>query len=149
MASVGSEVLVASVGVGVIVRRGEEILLMRRHGSHGAGSWSAPGGHIDEGESLEACAAREATEETGVTIRNVRFRAITNDVFATEGRHYITVWMEAEYDGGEAYVAAEYEATEVGWFRWDALPEPLFLPFENLMAGRAYPTTTPRPGVDR
>jgi ADP-ribose pyrophosphatase YjhB (NUDIX family) len=54
------------VGVGIIVRRHGEVLLLRRSGSHGSGGWSTPGGHLDHGQRLEDCAAREALEETGV-----------------------------------------------------------------------------------
>ena len=124
------------VGVGIIIHRGDDILLIRRSSSHGSGTWSTPGGHIDPGESLEECATREAIEETGVQVQNVRFRAVTNDVFEGEGRHYLTVWMEGDYQSGEASVAADYELTEVGWFPWDDFPEPLFLPLRNLREGR-------------
>jgi 8-oxo-dGTP diphosphatase len=67
-------------------------------------------------------------EETNVDIADVRFRAITNDVFEAEEKHYITIWMEGRYRAGEARVNAAYEMAEVGWFAWDALPQPLFLP---------------------
>ena len=127
------------VGVGVIVRKGAEILLLKRRGTHGAGSWSTPGGHLDFGESPEECAIREALEETGVTVGSVHFRALTNDVFSAEGKHYVTLWMEAEYRSGEAAPCAEYEATEVAWFQLDRLPQPLFLPFQRLLAGCCYP----------
>lgn len=126
------------VGVGLIIHREDEVLLIRRSASHGSGTWSTPGGHIDPGESLEECAAREALEETGVEVANVRFRALTNDVFEDEGKHYVTVWMEGDYRSGEASVAANYELTEVGWFPWDDLPEPLFLPLRNLLGGRCH-----------
>ena len=124
------------VGVGVIIQRGTEVLLVRRSSSHGSGTWSTPGGHVDPGESLEECAAREAYEETGIRVENVRFRAVTNDVFEVEGVHYVTVWMEGDYRSGEASVAADHELTEVGWFPWHDLPEPLFLPLRNLREGR-------------
>jgi hypothetical protein len=29
--------------------------------------------------------------------------------------------------------------TEFGWFAWDALPAPLFLPLAQLVSGEAYP----------
>lgn len=132
------------VGVGVIVRRGDEVLLLHRTGAHGAGSWSTPGGHLDHGETPEQCAARELREETGVEVRDLRFRAITNDIFEPDGRHYVTIWMEGDYGGGEAAVASAREASRVGWFRWSQLPAPLFLPFRNLLAGLGYP----RPGTD-
>jgi hypothetical protein len=46
------------VGVGIIITKGNQVLLLRRHNAHGAGSWSTPGGHLDFGESPEACAIR-------------------------------------------------------------------------------------------
>lgn len=133
------------VGVGVIIRRDDEVLLIRRQGVHGSGSWSTPGGHLEEGEGPEECAAREAREETGVEVEDLAFRALTNDVFAADGKHYITIWMEGRYAGGEAHPAAEYEMSSLGWFRWDELPTPLFLPLENLLTGRCYPPPSDGP----
>jgi 8-oxo-dGTP diphosphatase len=127
------------VGVGVLVTKGDRVLLIRRAGVHGEGTWSTPGGHLEYGESPEACAVRETREETGVEVANVRALGYTNDVFEESGLHYITLWMAAEHVAGEATVAAPYEASEVGWYPWDALPEPLFLPLWNLVRGESYP----------
>ncbi len=41
------------VGVGVLILRDGKVLLGRRKGSHGAGCWSAPGGHLEFGEAVE------------------------------------------------------------------------------------------------
>jgi len=125
--------------VGTIITKGERVLLLRRKYVHGAGSWSTPGGHLEFGESPEECAIREAKEETGVDITDVKFRAITNDVFEENGKHYVTIWMEGRYLSGEPAINAPYEMAEVGWFTWDALPKPLFLSFQNLLNGRCYP----------
>jgi 8-oxo-dGTP diphosphatase len=130
----------ANVGVAVLVRRGDEIVLLRRQGSHGAGTWSAPGGHIDFGETPEACGIRETREEVGLEIDGLKFIGLTNDVFESEGKHYVTIWMEARYAGGEAKINSPREMTEVGWFPLSALPEPLFLPVANLIAGNVYRT---------
>lgn len=127
------------VGVAAIVTREGEVLLMKRINAHGSSTWSTPGGHLEYGESPEGCAIRETKEETNVDITAVRFRAMTNDVFEAERLHYITVWMEADYLSGEAVVNAADEASEVGWFAWDRLPKPLFLPFQNLLDGKSYP----------
>jgi 8-oxo-dGTP diphosphatase len=127
------------VGVGVIVTRGDQVLLIKRKGAHGQGTWSTPGGHLEVGESPEACAARETMEETGVRITNVRALGFTNDLFEESGLHYITLWMRGEHASGKATIAAPYEASEVGWYSWDALPEPLFLPLGNLLRGESYP----------
>ncbi len=61
------------VGVGIIIIKGEKVLLLKRKNVHGAGSWSTPGGHLESGESLEKCAIREVKEETGVSITDVKF----------------------------------------------------------------------------
>ena len=128
------------IGVGVIVTRDDRVLLIKRKGVHGQGTWSTPGGHLEYGESPEACAARETMEETGVGITNVRALGFTNDLFEESGLHYITLWMAGAYASGQATVAAPYEASEVGWFALDALPQPLFLPLRHLIQGRSYPT---------
>ena len=73
---------------------------------HGAGSWSTPGGHLEFGESLEECAIRETKEETGVSITDVKFRAVTNDIFEESGKHYITIWMQGNYSSGKAVINA-------------------------------------------
>jgi 8-oxo-dGTP diphosphatase len=124
------------IGVGVLVYRGDDLLLVRRHGSHGAGTWSPPGGYLDFGEEPAECATREAREETDVDITPPRFGGVTNDVFAAEGKHFITLWFESEYLGNEPRAAAPGELTEVRWFPRNALPTPLFLPFEQFLAGR-------------
>ena len=84
------------VGVAIIITKDDQVLLMKRKGHHGIGTWSTPGGHLDFGESPEQCAAREAKEEVGLDVVDIRFRAITNDLFETTGRHYITIWMDGE-----------------------------------------------------
>ena len=127
-----------SVGVGVIIERNETVLLQHRTGAHGEGTWSCPGGHIDFGETLEECARRETWEEVGLEVGAVTFHAITNDLFPDEKKHDITVWVRAEYIGGEPVVRSAREVTDVGWFPWNQLPEPLFTPLKNLTEGKGY-----------
>ncbi len=40
------------------------------------GKWIAPGGHCENGESPEECAKREVLEETGYTLKSLKFRGI-------------------------------------------------------------------------
>jgi len=111
---------------------------MRRANTHGAGSWSTPGGHLDIGESPEECAVREVREEVGVDIGDVRFLGVTNDVFEVEQRHYITIWMEADLIAGTAAVVAAHEMSEVAWFPAASLPAELFLSLRHLIDGAGY-----------
>jgi 8-oxo-dGTP diphosphatase len=131
-----------NVGVSVLIWRGNQVLLERRAHSLGAGTWAPPGGYLQFGERFEDCAIRETREETGITITDVRFRAITNDVFPDAQKQFATIWMEATYESGMAEVKSPDELSELGWFDWNDLPLPRFLPLENLLAGRCYPPHT-------
>ena len=39
------------VGVAIIITKDDHVLLMKRKGPHGQGSWSTPGGHLDFGDT--------------------------------------------------------------------------------------------------
>jgi 8-oxo-dGTP diphosphatase len=121
------------VGVGVFIFKDGKFLMGKRRGSHGEGSWSLPGGHLEFGESFADTARREVLEETGVRIKNIRFGALTNDYFEKEGKHYVTVWMLSDYDSGEAAILEPAKCVDQDWFDFDTLPSPLFLPWEQLL----------------
>lgn len=128
---------VVRVGVAAILQRDSGAILMgRRKGSHGAGTWSFPGGHLEIGESIYECASRELLEETGLIITPERFRKITftNDVFENEGKHYITLYVGTIVSD---FLNAEVrEPTKCdGWLWHTQAPSPLFLPIENLIKG--------------
>src|SRR5260370_35454650 len=85
------------VGVSVLVMKGDRVLLEKRQHTHGAGTWGPPSGHIDFGEAPEETAVRETKEETGVSISDVKFRGITDDVFVAQHKHYITRLFDTTY----------------------------------------------------
>jgi len=121
------------VGIGVIVIKNNKILLGKRKSFHGEGSWGFPGGHLEFNEKLEDCAEREVLEETGIKIKNAKFSTITNDIFNNEEKHYITIFMLSEHDSGEVKPMEPDKCEKWGWFEWNNLPEPLFLPIQNLL----------------
>jgi 8-oxo-dGTP diphosphatase len=125
----------AKVGTAVFIVRDGLLLMQKRAGMHGIGTWCIPGGHIEFGEAPEQTVIREAKEEVGVSIATARIVAITNDVFHESGKHYVTLWLLADGIGDEEPVPQPGEASEVGWFPLDALPSPLFPPLENLLNG--------------
>lgn len=123
------------VGVGVFVMKDGKFLLQKRQGSHGAGSWSLPGGHMEYGETPEQTAAREAKEEFDVEIKNPKVIGVTNDFFPADSKHYITIFVEAEYAGGEPKIM-DSSSAEMGWFSKEALPAPLFIPLKNFFENK-------------
>lgn len=129
---------IVRVGVGVFVIRDGKFLILQRKGSHGSGTWSLPGGHLEYGESFENASRREVLEETGCSIKNLRFGAVTNDIFETDKKHYITIWMVSDWDGGEPKIMEPEKCVSQRWANFDNLPEPLFLSWVQLKTSIFY-----------
>ena len=116
-----------------MVWNGDRLLLGKRINTHGENSWQFPGGHLEFGETVEHCARREVMEEAGISIRDVRPGGYTNDVFIDADKHYVTLFVISEYDSGEPAVMEPDKCDQWQWFRWDDLPQPLFLPIRNFL----------------
>ena len=119
------------VGVAIIVPRDGKFLLGKRKNSNGAGMWAFPGGHLEMGEELEQCAARELKEETGMTTAGFRFVGTTNDIFSSE-KHYVTFFFLAFEPKGDHEIREPDKCETWEWFPWEALPDDIFLPIVNL-----------------
>ena len=122
------------VGVGVIVLRDGLVLLGKRRGSHGAGTWSAPGGALEYGEDLVDCAVRELREETGLTASSLELGPYTNDVFPEVGKHYVTIFVVARGIHGSPANLEPDKCEGWAWFKWGEWPSPLFKPVQSLLA---------------
>ncbi len=119
-------------GVALFVVRDGKILFMHRQSPHGKGTWSAPGGHVEYGESPEDAARREALEETGVEVGPMRLATVTNDFFAESGKHYITLWYVASWQASEPQILEPSKCSEIRWVEFGELPQPTFLVYDNL-----------------
>lgn len=64
----------------VYVRRGDEVLVMRRNKEPNLGLWIAPGGKVEVGESPHETARRELLEETGLLVDDLRLRGFCTEV---------------------------------------------------------------------
>ena len=128
------------VGIGVFVFRGNKILVGKRKGSHGAGEWSLPGGHLESGESFECCCQREVFEETGIEIScHSYFVDVTNDLFSKEGLHYVTLFFVNEVEEDVEFTLMEPDKCEEWrWVNFEYGKEkewlsPLFSPLRQLL----------------
>lgn len=131
------------VGVGIFLLRQDRVLLGKRRGSHGSGTWALPGGHLEFGEAIEDCAKREVREETGLEVQGVTQLAFTNDIFRQEQKHYVTLFVRADRWSGEPRLMEPEKCEGWSWFHWNALPEPLFVPLQNLKAEGFTPSPAP------
>lgn len=127
------------VGVGVFIIKDGKILFGKRKNAHGDGTWSLPGGHLEFNEEVEDCAVREVQEETGILIKNIRKATFTNDIFIKEGKHYVTVFLISDFDSGEVKIMEPDKCEKWEWFEWNKLPQPVFLPIQNLLKQKFKP----------
>ncbi|KAI8624794.1 nudix domain-containing protein [Xylariaceae sp. FL1651] len=105
------------VGVAAIVRNTNgDLVIGKRAGSHGAGTWAFPGGHLEMGESFFACAERETFEETGLHIKGVKVVAVTNDVFDAATKHYITIFVQCVMEDEDAQPQTMEPHKCEGWY---------------------------------
>lgn len=111
------------IGVGAVVFKGDEVLLIKRARPPRQGIWSIPGGLQEVGETFFATAAREIFEETGLTVEVIELvdvvDSITQDDVDRTQYHYTLVDVRAEWRAGEAVAADDAEA--VTWAALDAL----------------------------
>ncbi len=91
---------------------------------------------MEYGETPEQTAIRETKEEVNVDINNPRVVGLTNDIHHAESKHYITIFVEADYAGGIPTVNEPDRTADVKWFALDNLPQSLFLPFRNFVENR-------------
>ncbi|KAK0123365.1 hypothetical protein ONS96_010357 [Cadophora gregata f. sp. sojae] len=146
------------VGVGVFILESSSespsnpsFLIGKRIGSHGAGTYALPGGHLEFGETPEECAAREVLEETGLKISNIKFSTATNDVMEKDEKHYITLFVVGVRDDvSQVPEVLEKEKCEGWeWLRWeelvalverdgkgDEMERRLFIPLLNMVRQR-------------
>lgn len=121
------------VGVSVIlIRNNNEILIGKRKGSHGAGMFSVPGGHLEYGETFEECCSRELEEEIGVKLNDFDKIGFSEDFF--EEKQYTTLYFKKYIDSNIEIINLEPEKCEEWiWVNKDNLPK-LFCDTNNQIA---------------
>ncbi len=133
------------VGIGVLIENGDgKVLLGLRKGSHGAGEWSFPGGHLEFGETVFQTAIREVKEETDLDVASCELISVADEMryIETDNKHYLNLGVRVRYEGGEPKLMEPGKCAEWRWFAKDALPgrmlEGTQLVLRNYAAGKIY-----------
>ena len=108
------------VAVEVVVRKGEEILLLERKFQNDL-VWCLPGGHLEYSEEIIDCAKRELKEETSLEATDLNISTWLNNVFVDENKHYVTFIVEAKYTGEPRVIETEKFVT-IKWFNINEFP---------------------------
>lgn len=109
------------IGVGVVVRNGESVLLIRRGNPPYVGEWSLPGGAQELGETVRNTAIREVREETGIEIADLTLLDVA-DLISTQHdglvqHHYTLIDFGAFCAGGK--LLAGSDAADAQWWPID------------------------------
>lgn len=124
---------IIKVGVGVMIKDGNKILLGHRSakrkdtgGIYEPDTWTLPGGKQEYDETVIETAIREIKEETNLDIKNPEVYSVSDD-FQSD-RHFVTVEMiTSDYKGKVKIMELEKE-DEWKWFDLDDLPENIYSP---------------------
>ena len=95
-------------------------MLIKRKYDPFKGKWALPGGHLDEGETLEDAAIRELKEETGITVSIVELRQVHTYSKADRdlrGRYITTSFVHASTSNLK--LSAESDAADIKSFALD------------------------------
>ncbi len=115
-----------NVFVSAMCHDGQGRFLLAKRGQQARdrhGSWEFGGGALEEGELLEAALRREAKEEFGVTLFDIK--PVGFSEFQRPSGYWLGVFYVARVNPDEVYIA-EPVYDEIGWFVPEALPDPMF-----------------------
>ena len=127
------------VGVGVVIFKGEKILLAERNRRPNGKMWSIPGGAQELGETAEEAAIREIREETDLEINILGLvdvvDVIRRDIEGKVEYHYTLVDFYAEWLSGEA--VANDDVSDVKWIRLSEISDEILQPITKSIIMKA------------
>lgn len=100
----------------VLVRRGDEMLLAR-HAQRNQDIYACIAGFMEAGETAEQAVKREIMEETGLTVKNVKYFGSQSWPFPSQ----LMIAFTADYESGELKIQ-ESEIQHAAWFHKDECP---------------------------
>jgi 8-oxo-dGTP diphosphatase len=121
------------VGVDVVVRKGDMILLHERKGDNNDWVWHVPGGHLELFEEVFDCAKREVKEEIDIEVKNLKVAKILNNIYRDIGIHYVTFYVDSELESGEPKIMEPEKCKSIKWFKISEIPENLHPSFQRLV----------------
>lgn len=116
--------VIIQAGGGLVKNENGEILFMFRRGK-----WDLPKGKLDPGETIEECALREVSEETGLTgVELKQFLLTTYHTYIENGKHILkeSYWYKMISNSKKNLVPqTEEDIQELRWVKSENLQEVL------------------------
>jgi 8-oxo-dGTP diphosphatase len=137
---------VVKIFVSVAIRDGDRVLLVQEEKQDSIGLWNLPGGHLEIGETLQAGAAREVKEETGLEVSLSGLIGAYTWI-RVEGEqvksHSIRVVFSSRFEGGEPYAG-----DQILTVKWATLDELAQTPDAELLSPRILKDVAARMKLD-
>lgn len=123
----GIDYIGVSVGALIFNDQGEVFLNKRSQKARNEkGSWEAPGGGVDFGETREEAIKREVKEEFGIDIEIIKTLETADEILPKDKQHWVATAYICRIKTGQEPKIMEPEKSEaIGWFSLDDLPKPI------------------------
>lgn len=112
------------VGVGAVIFRDDELLLVVRGKEPRRGAWTIPGGAVELGETVREAIDREVLEETGLKIGIVGVADVVDAIMRDESGavkyQYVLVDFATIYEDGKVTPGSDADGAE--WVKITDLP---------------------------
>ena len=135
-----------------VVHQDSRILLGMKKRGFGEGRWNGFGGKVHDGETLDAAARRELTEEAGIIAQDMEKAGILTFIFKEKEEEP----LEAHIFSASTFEGEPYETEEMAprWFPVDEIPYHAMWPADQywlplLLHGKRFTGTIIFEGFDR
>lgn len=110
------------VGVFIMLRQNNQVLLQLRQNCSFAGHWGFVGGHLDGNKQIATAAIREVKEEIGVQIypEDLVLKTICH---SNQGVEYLQFYFECRKWTGDIQNLEPDKCAKLEWYSWDNLPQ--------------------------
>lgn len=129
----------------IIEYKGGIVLVRRKNPPHG---WALPGGFVEYGETVEQAVLREAEEETGLKIKEIKQFRVYSDPNRDPRGHTVTVVFVGS---GEGELKASTDAEDVKVFKRNELPPDIVFDHRKILEdyfGEEYTEEHAKKGLD-
>lgn len=123
--------MLIKIGCEVFLLENDMLLLGKRKNCYGEGCWGLPGGHLEHGETIRACASRELKEELGIEGCEFRLASVLDTI--DERGHYLHVSFILERYEGHIQCMEPELCYEWRFFNLTELPENIFSPHQKIV----------------
>jgi 8-oxo-dGTP diphosphatase len=118
------------VAVAALIKKNDQVLLVRRRYDPQKGRWTMPSGFVDAGEDPMQAIKRECMEETGLAIDEI---TLLDVVYSQEYPHGASILIVYSANAKSGEIKPADDVTKAVYFPINALPSLAFLSTKQIL----------------